>query len=119
MGILVLSRCIGVWTVIHSNMLQRPAASLPKAISLSCLGGSGEIRMISSILCSRRFLKYHNFKKVDAHNPGVILAKEHLELPEVRISIFKRGVNAAKVRRAGTPDEISPGGLTRERQEYL
>ena len=57
--------------------------------------------------------------KVHADNPGVIHAKEHLESPEVKISIFKRGVNAVKVRSAGIPDEISPGGLTRERQEYL
>ena len=62
--------------------------------------------------------KYHHFR-FDASNPGKVYIKEHTTSPESEISIFKKGITAAKVQKAKLPSAIFPAGLTRERQEYL
>ena len=62
--------------------------------------------------------KYHHFR-FDASNPGKVYIKEHTNSTEREISIFKKGITAAKVQKAKLPSAIFPAGLTRERQEYL
>ena len=62
--------------------------------------------------------KYHHFR-FDASNPGKVYIKEHTNSTEREISIFKKGITAAKVQKAKLPSAIFPAGLTWERQEYL
>ena len=62
--------------------------------------------------------KYHHFR-FDASNPGKVFVKEHTNSAEKEVSIFKKGITAAKVRKAKLPAVLLPEGLTRERQEYL
>ena len=62
--------------------------------------------------------KYHHFR-FDASSPGKVYIKEHTNSTEREISIFKKGITAAKVQKAKLPTAILPAGLTRERQEYL
>jgi len=62
--------------------------------------------------------KYHHFR-FDASSPGKVHFKEHANSAEKEISIFKKDVTAAKVRKAKLPNVTSPAGLSRERQEYL
>ena len=62
--------------------------------------------------------KYHHFR-LDSDSPGVVYAKQAYDLSEVRLSIFKRGVSAAKVQNAGLPELLSPARLSQERQQYL
>ena len=62
--------------------------------------------------------KYHHFR-FDASSPGKVYIKEYTNSTEREISIFKKGITAAKVQKAKLPTAILPAGLTRERQEYL
>ena len=62
--------------------------------------------------------KYHHFR-LDSDTPGMVHAKESFDSAETHVSIFKRGVSAEKVRNARLPKVLSPGGMSRERQQYL
>jgi len=55
--------------------------------------------------------KYHHFR-FDTSNPGKVYVKEHTNSVEREISIFKKDVTAAKVRKANLPKAILPTGLT-------
>ena len=50
--------------------------------------------------------KYHHFR-LDSDSPGIVHAKGSYDSAETHVSIFKRGVSAAKVRNAGLPELLS------------